>query len=69
MTYIIDRIVNNIAVCEDDNKGFIEIDVSRLPKEAKAGSSFTTDDNGRFILVDDTERKQRIVEKMKRLWK
>jgi len=69
MKYIIDRFEGGAAVCEDENKQFISIDRKLLPRGFKEGSSFQMDENGGFILLDDTERKERIKSKMDALWK
>ena len=69
MKYLIDRIEGNIAVCEDYSGKRIEIEKSHLPEEAKEGSAILVSENGDISLVDDSERENRIAEKMKNIWK
>ena len=69
MRYIIDRFGGNTAICEDENRNFIEIEKSRLPDEAREGSIITIDTEGRIFLINDEDRMKRINEKMKSVWK
>lgn len=63
--YIIDRIENNIAVCESENKIMVNIKVEDLPKECKEGDCIIKGDDG-VIYIDNYETRLR-EEKAKRL--
>jgi hypothetical protein len=69
MKYVIDRIVEGIAVCENDGGGFIEVSADLLPKGAKEGMSIIINANENIILADDSERAERIKGKMRSVWK
>lgn len=67
---VIDRIENNIAVCENRrNKNIIEISLEKLPPGVKEGTVVRYLE-GKFII--DVEKQEeiekRIEEKMKLLW-
>lgn len=68
--YTIDRIEENIAVCENrQTNEMINIKVEELPKEVREGSILTYKD-GKFILNAEKEEEieKRIKEKMNNLW-
>lgn len=65
MKWIIDRIENNIAVCELENGEMLDVKISALPKGIKEGDVIT-------LSVDETEtneRKERIDKLMNSLFK
>ncbi len=65
MKWIIDRIENNIAVCELENGEMLDVKISALPKGIKEGDVIT-------LSVDKTEtneRKERIDKLMNSLFK
>lgn len=65
MKWIIDRIENNIAVCELENGEMLDVKISALPKEIKEGDVIN-------LSVDETEtnkRKERIDKLMNSLFK
>lgn len=70
-TLIIERFENNFAICEDKDKCFFAIDLTELPKNAKAGDVLDIDDNGNIkVNKEETERrKSRIKAKMQKLGK
>ena len=70
-TLIIERFENNFAICEDKDKCFFAIDLTELPKDAKAGDVLDIDDNGNIkVNKEETERrKSRIKAKMQKLGK
>ena len=70
MRYIIDRIEGNIAVCEDENGNFVEIDILSLPDNIKEGDCVKFE-NSKFILDEKyaEERRKNIRKKMNNLWK
>ena len=65
--FVIDRIENNIAVCENRSTGkMTEIEISKLPKDIKEGAVL----NGEYK-IDIEEQKnieERIKEKMRNIW-
>lgn len=67
---VIDRIENNIAVCENRSNGImIELDLSKLPEGSKEGSVIIYYD-GYFELDYNEEKKieDSIKSKMDELW-
>jgi len=69
MKYVIDRIVDDLAVLEGYEGDSIKIGKSKLPKGAKEGSSVEIGDNGVMTLFRDVERERRIAEKMRKVWR
>ena len=69
-TLVIDRIENNIAICENRENGiFIKIDVSKLPDNIKEGSIIKYKDGiYRLDLEEQKNIEERIAEKMKNIW-
>lgn len=69
-TLVIDRIENNIAICENRENGIIiEIDVSKLPDNIREGSVIKyMDGNYRLDLEEQKNIEARIAEKMKNIW-
>lgn len=69
--YIVDRIEDKYAVCENRKTGKIEnIKLSDLPQEIKEGSYIIFKENKYYVSEDkEKEIKQRIEEKMNKLWK
>ena len=68
--FVIDRIENNIAVCENRSTGkMTEIEISKLPKDIKEGAVLKYE-NGEYK-IDIEEQKnieERIKEKMRNIW-
>lgn len=65
MKWIIDRIENNIAVCELENGEMLDVKISALPKGIKEGDVIK-------LSVDETEtneRKERINKLMNSLFR
>ncbi len=70
MRYIIDRISEQTAVLEDENKNYTNISSSLLPTDAKEGS--VIDFDGCLYTVNYKEtasRKERIFKKQQALFK
>ena len=67
---VIDKIENNIAVCENrDNGIIIEIELSKLPKDVKEGSVIKyIDGSYKLDLEEQKNIETRIEEKMKNIW-
>lgn len=69
MKIIIDRFEGNYAVCETEEKKFIDIPKSDIPEGAKEGDILTKTDNGYSIEKAETETKREEVKKrMNRLF-
>ena len=71
MKFTIDRIEENIAVCQNvDTKEIVEIEVRNLPNEIKEGSVIYFDGNS-YVIDEEEENiiKKRIEDKMNKLWK
>lgn len=69
MNYAIDRIIDNIAVCENIMTGQkIELSLSELPEGIKEGNIITKQ-NEKYILnsPEEIQRRERIQEKLNRL--
>jgi hypothetical protein len=69
MTYTIDRIEGDYAVCIDDNGNRIEIKKNLLPDGAGEGLFISMGENGGIALLEDTVREKRIADKMKAVWR
>lgn len=66
---IVDRIEGSIAVCELDDKSFIDVQFSDLPKETKEGSVLVNKNGSWEIDKEDQKaRNERINKKMKNLF-
>lgn len=67
---VVDRIENNIAVCENRrNKSIIEISIEKLPPGVKEGTVIRYQDGNFIIDVEEQENiEKKIEEKMKLLW-
>lgn len=65
----IDRFDGIYAICEDKDKAFFAIELSELPKGAKAGDVLLITDEGTLeIDAEETERRrQRVLEKQKKV--
>ena len=51
-TLTIDRLEGIYAICEDENQKFFAIELSELPKEAKAGDVLSVNDEEGTLSVD-----------------
>ncbi len=69
MELIIDRLEDEYAVCEDENKKILNINKSKIPKQAKEGDIIIYID-GKYILDKEKtlNRKKYIEELTKDLW-
>ncbi|NLG04396.1 MAG: DUF3006 domain-containing protein [Clostridia bacterium] len=68
MKYIIDRFESEIAVCEDEQQNFITIPKTELPSGCIEGSKIESQE-GTYILLDNSEDRERIKKKMNALFK
>ncbi len=67
---IIDRFESDYAVCEMEDRSFINIPKNKLPLEAKEGDCITLEDGSYSLDYERTiERKRAIEEKFRRLLK
>ena len=71
MKFVIDRFEGEYAVCENiETQEMVDIPIELIPEVAQEGSVLT-EENGVFELDlnGEEQRRQRIEEKMKGLWK
>lgn len=71
MYYIVDRIEENIVVCENVNtKEIVSIEISNLPNGIKKGQVIKYINQKYEIDKEETEKRKQIIhEKTKNLWK
>lgn len=70
MIYIIDRIEECFAVCEDEEGDMVNLELSKLPIDVKEGDVLIENAGIFEISREETEkRKAKIKEKMNKLWK
>ena len=63
--YIIDRIEENIAVCECENKTFVNFELEKLPKDCKEGECLVEEDNGDiYVDINETKRREERAKKL-----
>lgn len=69
MRYVVDRIIDNIAVLENiDNKEKKEVEIDLLPKQIKDGTILLLDNNNYIIdSVYETNRREILRNKLNRL--
>lgn len=58
MKYIIDRIENGFAVCENEEMKIVNIPFDILPEEAKEGSVLLFEE-GKYVLLAEEEKERR----------
>ena len=70
MRLIIDRIEENIAVCEKEDLSHIDIPLPHLPEGTKEGSVILVDENGKYTLdvKQEDERRKKLLEMQKKLF-
>lgn len=71
MKFAIDRIEENIAVCQNlETKEMIEVTIDKLPKDIKDGTILLLEDNEyKLDLTEEEIRRKRIQERFNRLKK
>ena len=63
--YIIDRIEENIAVCECEDKKMVNFELEKLPKACKEGDCIVEDDNGNiYVDINETKRREERAKKL-----
>ena len=69
MRYIVDRIENEYAVCEDENKEIVNIPIKELPSNITEKSIIDYIDN-KYIINDEEQlkREETIKQKMDSVW-
>ena len=68
MKYIIDRFENSFAVCQNqETHEMLNLNKTLLPDNAKEGDLIEYED-GKIELLDNTELRAKIREKMNSLW-
>lgn len=68
--YIIDRFEGLFAICENEEKEFINIEIELLPPEAKEGDCLYINEDGEYIIDYETtnENMKRIRSKLNSLF-
>ena len=70
MRVIIDRFEGNYAVCEKNDGSIFEIEVNKIPKNAKEGDVLNIEKDKIIInSVETEERKKEILNATKDIWK
>lgn len=71
MNYIIDRIIEDIALCEDEHMNKIKIPLSQLPANVKEGDCIKKTTDGIYEIDHNAllRRKQLINQKLNTLFK
>jgi hypothetical protein len=59
MRYTVDRIIENIAVLEDENKNTENYPLSALPPHTREGNVLFKDSNGKLVPDKETEASRR----------
>lgn len=69
MRFIVDRIENEYAVCEDENKEIVNIPIKELPSNITEKSIIDYIDN-KYIINDEEQlkREETIKQKMDSVW-
>ncbi|NLL31049.1 MAG: DUF3006 domain-containing protein [Clostridiales bacterium] len=66
---IIDRFEGEFAVCEKEDRKIIDIEISKLPSNAKEGDVLNISNDTITIEVEETEKRRRKIEELtKDLW-
>ncbi len=69
MKVIIDRFEGEFAVCEKEDRKIIDIEISKLPSNAKEGDVLNISNDTITIEVEETEKRRRKIEELtKDLW-
>lgn len=69
MKYSVDRIEENIAVCEDENSAFENFALDTLPEGIMEGDMFEIVDGVAILLADETQdRKKKLASLQKSLF-
>lgn len=62
--YIIDRFEGDYAICEKEDKSFVNIKRHKLPKDAREGDFLMENDDGSFFIdIEATENRKRLIRK------
>lgn len=70
MIFSIDRIEENLAVCEDENGRQVKFELELLPKNVREGDIIRRTDGGFIIDVDEAaERRRKMAQMQKSLFK
>ena len=69
MKYSIDRIEENIAVCEGDDGNVLKLKLDELPENIREGDIIEKTENGFIIDADETQlRRKKMAEMQKKLF-
>lgn len=59
MKYSVERIEENIVLCEDDDGNAVKMKLEDLPKEIREGDIIAKTDGGYIVDTDETELRRR----------
>ncbi len=66
MKYSIDRIEENIAICDDDDGNVLKLNVDELPQEIREGDIIEKKENGFVIDADETQLRRKKMAELQR---
>lgn len=66
MKYSVDRIEENIAICEDDDGNVLKLNVDELPQEIREGDIIEKTENGFVIDADETQLRRKKMAELQR---
>lgn len=59
MKYSIEKVENNIAVCENDGGEILNMELSRLPADIREGDVIIQTESGFVVDCDETQKRRR----------
>ena len=66
MKYSVDRIEENIAICEDDDGNVLKLKLDELPREIREGDIIEKRENGFVIDADETQLRRKKMAELQR---
>lgn len=66
MKYSVDRIEENIAICEDDDGNVLKLSADELPQEIREGDIIEKTENGFVIDADETQLRRKKMAELQR---
>ncbi len=66
MKYSVDRIEENIALCEDDDGNALKLPLNELPQNIREGDIIEKTENGFIIDADETQLRRKKMAELQR---
>lgn len=66
LKYIVDRIEEGFAVCEDENGKFSDIEIAGLPEGIKEGDIISVENGEAVFLKEETEERRNRIQQKRR---